>query len=157
MLDPKAEGCEADLAADGKYSIKRRLCKQHLAADWIFRRRNGGDMKWRFCQQVIVLVPSETVSSFQRQLCNAGCCRPAQRWDCSSAVHRSCLQGSWLLASPSLGALSQSICLYSMSLTLDLCCTQNNVLQSHCHFLCCCCCRACDVLAVWQAAAVVHV
>eukprot|EP00775_Hariotina_reticulata_P002870 gene2870-3161_t len=56
-ISRRAAGCEADLAADGKYSVKRRLCRQHLTAEWIIRRDCEQQTKWRFCQQCGKLEP----------------------------------------------------------------------------------------------------
>ncbi|WIA32404.1 hypothetical protein OEZ86_003231 [Tetradesmus obliquus] len=46
----QAVGCSADLRIDGKYCMKRRLCREHLKAISLLRKRHGPDL-WRFCQQ----------------------------------------------------------------------------------------------------------
>ena len=50
----QAVGCDAPL--DNKYSFKRRLCREHLKADAILRKRGGTEL-WRFCQQCGKLEP----------------------------------------------------------------------------------------------------
>ncbi|WIA35897.1 hypothetical protein OEZ86_004278 [Tetradesmus obliquus] len=73
-LQCQALGCTADLAADGRYCIKRRLCKQHLKATSLRRNRSGADGEFRFCQQCGKLEP---LSAFEgmKSIASAGVAR----------------------------------------------------------------------------------
>ncbi|WIA35899.1 hypothetical protein OEZ86_004278 [Tetradesmus obliquus] len=65
-LQCQALGCTADLAADGRYCIKRRLCKQHLKATSLRRNRSGADGEFRFCQQCGKLEPLSAFEGMKR-------------------------------------------------------------------------------------------
>lgn len=45
-LQCQAVGCSANLAAEGKYCMKRRLCREHLKAKSVLHKR-GGSEPWR--------------------------------------------------------------------------------------------------------------
>jgi hypothetical protein len=50
MLFLQVVDCDVDLRMTKAYSIKKRLCPDHLQAQAV-KRRGSGNSWWRFCQQ----------------------------------------------------------------------------------------------------------
>jgi hypothetical protein len=68
MLFLQVAECDVDLRMTKAYSIKKRLCPDHLQAQAV-KRRGSGNSWWRFCQQARVEQRNSGGSNSTARIC----------------------------------------------------------------------------------------